>query len=350
MADGRRTLLGVCDLEIGQCCRGQRREAEVLRRPPHAGDRRRRHVNHVGRTKEAHLVEGQRVVVAHVARHDHGPRCTKPPRGLGQRLPGGGPAHADHLHAGAGRIAERADEVEDGRPTERSTKRSDLRHRGMVDRRQAEAEPEFREAPPAHPWRRVDLHAEPFEHVGGARAAGDGAVAVLGHRLPCCGDDNARRGRDVEGARTVAPGAAGVGHDSAVPRHRQHPQPKGRGDAGNVRSRLPPFGECHEPFAERVEIHSTGEHRVDEVADVVLRRTFSGPEPGRPCREIEGIRSAGSSICRCHGERAWKGRVVPEEAVLDTIDIAGFFSGRVVRVPHDHPGASLQCPLPRPAK
>ena len=56
------------------------------------------------------------------------------------------------------------------------------------------------------------LHAELLEDVGAAAAARHRSVAVLGHLHAARRDHQRRRRRDVEGARAIAAGAAGVEH------------------------------------------------------------------------------------------------------------------------------------------
>ena len=52
--------------------------------------------------------------------------------------------------------------------------------------------------------RRVDLDPQGLQDVGAPAAAGDGAVAVLGHGETRRRDDEGRRGGDVEGVPAVA--------------------------------------------------------------------------------------------------------------------------------------------------
>ena len=56
----------------------------------------------------------------------------------------------------------------------------------------------------------LQLHTQRFQDIGAAASAGHRPVAVLGHRLPETGYQDARRGRDIEGTGAVAAGAAGV--------------------------------------------------------------------------------------------------------------------------------------------
>jgi len=56
----------------------------------------------------------------------------------------------------------------------------------------------------------TEIHAQGLQNIGAAALAGDGTVAVLGHRHPGPGHDKGRGRGDVEGAGGVAAGAAGV--------------------------------------------------------------------------------------------------------------------------------------------
>ena len=56
-------------------------------------------------------------------------------------------------------------------------------------------------------------HAQRFEHVGAAALARCRAVAVFGDRDAAAGDDQRRRGRDVDRAGAVAAGADDVEHE-----------------------------------------------------------------------------------------------------------------------------------------
>ena len=78
-----------------------------------------------------------------------------------------------------------------------------------------EAHADLAEAP-LHALRpQVDLDAGGLEHVGAAGRAGDGAVAVLGDAEAGANGHQRGDGRDVDGVRAVAAGAAGV-HDVAI--------------------------------------------------------------------------------------------------------------------------------------
>ena len=56
----------------------------------------------------------------------------------------------------------------------------------------------------------IDVDAELGQHVGATGAAGEGAIAVLGHRHAGTREDKGDGGRDVEGGGAIAAGAADV--------------------------------------------------------------------------------------------------------------------------------------------
>ena len=121
---------------------------------------------------------------------------------LGERLDPLAREHADHLALHAGRIGERAEQIEDRAGAEFDPGRADILHRRMMRRREHEADAGLADAARRRPVRRqLDLDAERAQHVGGARARGQRAVAVLGDRHAGAGHDEGRAGRDVERAR-----------------------------------------------------------------------------------------------------------------------------------------------------
>ena len=77
--------------------------------------------------------------------------------------------------------------------------------------------------------------AEGVEDVRRARARGDGAVAVLGDARPRARRDEGRGGRNVEGSRGVAAGAAGIDRREAVRQgHAYRPVVEGRGESRHL--------------------------------------------------------------------------------------------------------------------
>ena len=87
---------------------------------------------------------------------------------------------------------------------------------GCIAGREEEHEVGGAEAFDGELGREHDSDAEGFEHVGGAASGGDGAIAVLGDFGPGSGGDQRGGGRDVEGERANASGAAGVDEGFAL--------------------------------------------------------------------------------------------------------------------------------------
>ena len=117
---------------------------------------------------------------------------------------------ADDLGARAGRVRQRAEHVEDGARRELVPDRPGVLHRGMVRRREHEAEAELVDRLRDPLGGEVELEAERLEHVGAAGQRGDRAVAVLRDACAGCRGDERGRGRDVERLAAVAAGAGGV--------------------------------------------------------------------------------------------------------------------------------------------
>ena len=122
----------------------------------------------------------------------------------------------DHLPAHTGRVDERAEEVERRRHTELFARGSEEPHRGVVARREAEADAGRVDAGRDAIRSELDRDAERFEDVCRAAVGGRGAVAVLHDPHTRTRRDQRSHRRDVDGARAVAAGAARIdcfGHD-----------------------------------------------------------------------------------------------------------------------------------------
>ena len=83
--------------------------------------------------------------------------------------------------------------------------------------------------------RGLDVDAQGRQGVGRAAAAGDAAVAVLGHRHPGRRRHQGRGRADVEGPRAVAAGAAGIHQADSAGADGGHVLPQGGGRAGHLR-------------------------------------------------------------------------------------------------------------------
>ena len=105
---------------------------------------------------------------------------------------------------GAGRVAERAEEVEDGRHAELGAHRPRVPEAGVEGAREREGDAGLAEHL-RHPLRgEGEVEAEGGEHVGRSRRRARGAVAVLDHGHAGCRGDDGGHGRHVHRAEPVA--------------------------------------------------------------------------------------------------------------------------------------------------
>ena len=183
-----------------------------------------RHLDHPG------AAEGE-LVHAVVGRDDERVLAAEADQGLGDRLLEVPVRDAEELALGAGRVRQRAEEVEDRAHRELLADRHDVRRRLVVLGGEHEAEADLVDAGRDLVGRQLDRHPERLEHVGRARAAGRRAVAVLGDLAARGGRDQCRGGRDVEGRRP-SPGPRRV-HEAV----RVDVRPRRRAHASSARAR-----------------------------------------------------------------------------------------------------------------
>ena len=118
--------------------------------------------------------------------------------------------HAQDAAAHAGRVGERAEEVERRGCPELAARRAGEPQGGVVLGREAEPDPGLVDAAGDAGRTEVDHDAERLEDVGRATRRRRGAVPVLGDPHARARDDQRRQGRDVDGAGAVAAGPARV--------------------------------------------------------------------------------------------------------------------------------------------
>ena len=119
-----------------------------------------------------------------------------------------------------GRVGERAQDIEHRAHAERLPHRADRLHRRVVVRREQEGEPGGRKTRAGLGLIERQRQAELLEHIGAARTAGDGTVAVLDDRHPTGRDQQRGAGGDVDAARSVTARADDV--DGAGLQRRVH--------------------------------------------------------------------------------------------------------------------------------
>ena len=151
----------------------------------------------------------------------------------------------DHLPAHAGRVGERAEQVEDRARAKLGTGRPDILHRRVMRRREHEADPSLGDAA-RDPFRRqIDIDAERGKHVGSTRTRGQRAIAVLGDGHAGAGHNDRGAGGNVERARSVAAGADDV--DRVGRRgYAQHLGAHRRDRAGDLIDRLAAHAQRHQ--------------------------------------------------------------------------------------------------------
>ena len=200
---------------------------------------------------------GRQLVEPVVAEEHQRPLGAELHQGGDHPLGHGGVAHADRLAPGAGRVGQRPEEVERRRHAQLPADGPGVPQRLVIAGGEAEADPDLVDAA-GHPGRaELDVHAERLEEVGGAAGRRRRPVAVLGHPGAGAGGHEGGQGRDVDAARPVAAGAAGVEQRPGdvdplgVGQHRADEGghlgrrlplgPQGDGEAGDLGRRGPPL-------------------------------------------------------------------------------------------------------------
>ena len=244
-----------------------------------------------------------------------------------QGLHPGGVVDAEELAPRAGRVGERAQQVEHGAEAQLDADRRHVAHGGVEGGGEEEAHAGFLQG--AHGLSGLGLHphAKRRQHVGGAGAGGKGSGAVLGHLgAGACGHEGGGGG-DVEGLQAVAARAAGVDHlEAGIEAEGGGAQ--GLGEGGDLPHRLAPHAQGGEGggdlggggLAVQAGAHESvgllgrkraaaGELRQDGLQRVGhggIRRRAS-PRPGR-CRTAAGSWRGGRGHARWRGSRGGTAR------------------------------------------
>ncbi len=168
---------------------------------------------------------------------------------------------AHDLSGDAGRVAEGAENVEEGADPERLAHRHHVPHGGVEEGGKQERDPGLVEAVLDALLFEVDLHAQGLQDVSGAGLGRDGAVAVLGHGRPGARRDEGGGGGDVEGAGPVAPGAAKVDGLRVVGLHRDGKLPHGFREPDQLVQRLAPSAQAHQQGGDVLVPRRAAHHR-----------------------------------------------------------------------------------------
>jgi hypothetical protein len=199
--DDPRVPLGVTAL---QCSSRRFRQPDIGRMEIEGVDRTVAALGDLGVSGRGELVDPVRAV------HDPGARRAEQHQRARQQFREFGPRHADDLPPRTGRIGQRSQEVERRPNAQFAPHRTGVTHRRMERRREEKSDSDFGERPFDSGRRRRDPHAQGFVDVGAARLARRRPIAVFGDGDAARRDHQRRTGRDVEGPRSIAAGAARV--------------------------------------------------------------------------------------------------------------------------------------------
>ncbi len=152
-------------------------------------------------------------------------------------------------------------------------------------RREHEAEPAFGQAALDRLRRCVDGDTERVEHVGRARAGGDGTVAVLGDRHAGTRHDESGAGGNVVGALGVAARAAGI--DGTLRRaHRNCPRPHGARRARDLIHGLATQPQSHEKRADLRRGRRPRHYALERFGGFLLGEGGARRQFGDGCAEV----------------------------------------------------------------
>ena len=129
---------------------------------------------------------------------------------MGHLLGGSSRGHAQKLIIRPGGVCQRSQQIEQRAKPQNLANRHRVLHRSMTERGEAKPDAQLIHATADLFGRKLHVHAQRFQHIGGTAGTGDAAVAVLGHRHARRSRDQGGGGADVEGVQFISAGAAGI--------------------------------------------------------------------------------------------------------------------------------------------
>jgi len=117
---------------------------------------------------------------------------------------------ADDLPRRAGRIAQRAKQIERRVNPQLPANPRDSRRRAVIKRREHETDPDLVQRRLRHRRYRRNVHAQRRQQIRAARFTARSAIAMFSDRQSSAGDDKRCRRRDVESLRRARPRSRSV--------------------------------------------------------------------------------------------------------------------------------------------
>ncbi len=203
----------------------------------------------------------------------------------GERLQPVRREYANQLPSYAGRIGQRADEIEDCPCPQFDAHRRDMAHSGVMGLGHHEAYSSLRHTARDVFRREADSDFEGGENVGGTGFRGGGAIAVLSNFDSACGDDQRGKRRNIVRARTVTAGSDDVDR-RAQQIDPQHLGPQRGNRTGDFLDGFPPHPERRKEGAELCWRHLARQNPVEGRLRFTLAEACAGENLGDERLEI----------------------------------------------------------------
>ena len=265
---------------------------------------------------------GRELVDTGCSVHDERALRSEPRQHLGDRGHQLRRVDADDLRAGARRVRQRPEHVEDRPRGELPPNRRRVAHRRVVRGREQEAEAELVDRARDQLGRELEIEAERLEDVGRAGGGRDRPVAVLRHARAGGRGDERSGGRDVERPGAVAAGSGRVDEVAPLRLDDEHVLPHRLGAARDLVGRLALQAKRDEEAADLRRRRLPAHDRAHHLARVLLRQVAPLQELGEG---LSGSRRLQEVPNQVRAERRQNGLRVE----LDAVD------GKLA-VPHGH--------------
>ena len=192
---------------------------------------------------------------------------------------------------GLGRIGQRAQHIEDRPHPDLPPRPDGVFHRPVQHRRKQESDAHLVETASHLLRRNLDMHPQRLQHIRGSALRRHRAIPVLGHANSRSGHHERGRSRDVERARAVAPGPAGIQHHFMLRAHPRGLLPHHLRGSRNLLHRLPLGAQAHQKRRD-LRIRGLSPHNLPHHPDRFL------PRQVHPCQYFRNRLSNHDSLLR----------------------------------------------------